>query len=347
MQSTARLLRRLPVTLWAAVSCTVASPAFADLFDSEEPLAIKLAGPLSAVFRDRDDPEYQDAELTYLDSVRGEVAVPLRVRVRGKSRAELCDVPPLRLNFRRKDLADTVFAGENNLKLVTHCETSATYDQYLLLEYLTYRVFNLLTATSLRARPVTVNYFDVVRERDLDTRPGILIEDEERFAERQGFTAFEAPSVERARYDPEALMLLDVFEYLIGNTDWSAVAGPAGAVCCHNVVPYARADGILVPIPYDFDSAGLVNAPHALPNERLPIRDVRTRLYRGRCRTPAELAPTFARFDEQRAAILALFDERQGLSADVAARTREYLEDFYAVLADPERKEKAFFDCDR
>jgi hypothetical protein len=140
MQSTARLLRRLPVTLWAAVSCTVASPAFADLFDSEEPLAIKLAGPLSAVFRDRDDPEYQDAELTYLDSVRGEVAVPLRVRVRGKSRAELCDVPPLRLNFRRKDLADTVFAGENNLKLVTHCETSATYDQYLLLEYLTYRV---------------------------------------------------------------------------------------------------------------------------------------------------------------------------------------------------------------
>ena len=97
---------------------------------------------------------------------------------------------------------------------------------------------------------------------------------------------FEGPAVERAQYEPEALALLDVFQYLIGNTDWSAFAGPRGEDCCHNVVPYVRADGTFVPVAYDFDASGIVNPPHAAPDQRLPIRNVRQRLYRGRCRAP-------------------------------------------------------------
>jgi hypothetical protein len=200
---------------------------------------------------------------------------------------------------------------------------------------------------SLRARPVEVRYVDTARDRELGTRPGILLEDEERFAARQSFTKFEGEQVDRARYDPEALALLDVFQYLIGNTDWSATEGPGDAVCCHNVVPYVRADGSLVPVAYDFDSTGLVDAPYALPAERLGITNVRTRLYRGRCRTPEELAPVFARFEELRPAILALFTEQQGLTTDVAERARDYIEDFYAVLGDAKRRDRAFFKgCD-
>jgi hypothetical protein len=108
-----------------------------------------------------------------------------------------------------------------------------------------------------------------------------------------------------------------------------------------------RADGSFIPVAYDFDSAGLVDAPHAVPNERLPIKTVRQRLYRGRCRPPDELAPIFARFEELRPAILALFTEQQGLDAKVAERAREYIEDFYAVLGDEQRRDRAFFDgCD-
>ena len=96
-----------------------------------------------------------------------------------------------------------------------------------------------------------------------------------------------------ARYDPAALVLLDVFQYFVGNTDWSAFAGPAGEQCCHNVVPFARADGVLLPVPYDFDATGIVNAPYSLPDERLRIQRVRQRLYRGRCREVSELQPAF------------------------------------------------------
>ena len=178
---------------------------------------------------------------------------------------------------------------------MTHCNDAAAYEQYVLMERQLYRVFNLLTATSLRTRLVRVTYYDSERGREIATKIAFLIEDEERFAARSGLTPLELPTIDSARYDPAALALLDVFQYFVGNTDWSAFAGPAGEQCCHNVVPFARADGVLLPVPYDFDATGIVNSPYSLPDERLRIQTVRQRLYRGRCREMSELQPVFDR----------------------------------------------------
>jgi hypothetical protein len=326
--------------------------AEADVFADDTPLAIKLTAPFNVVFRSREaeDREYQEGTLAYGDG-NDAVTLPVRVRVRGKSRAATCSFPPLLLNFATPDLTGSILEGEDRLKLVTHCQTSSAYDNYLALEYLTYRVYNLLTPISLRARLVEVSYFDSERQRDQGTRPGILLEDEEKFAERHGYTMFEEGTVERSRYDADALALLDVFQYFIGNTDVSAIAGPQGEVCCHNVVPYLRADDTpdnaadneMVPVPYDFDAAGIVDAPHAAPDERLPIQDVRQRLYRGRCRPTEELAPVFSLFEQQRAAIVALFAESEWLDAKSAERAREYVDEFYEILGDEKRRENAFF----
>jgi len=322
----------------------------ADLFDTDEPLAFDLAAPFQTVFRQREagEREEQDAVLTYRAAgTDAAVNVPLQIRVRGRSRAAMCDFPPLRLDFPKAETVGTEFEGQNRLKLVTHCERTESYDTYLRLEYLIYRAQALVTPYSLRARLVEAHYVDNSRDQDVATRPGILLEDEGRFGDRHDMTMFEEMRVDRSRYDAEQIAIFDVFQYLIGNTDWSAIDGPGEEQCCHNVTPYVRADGTMIPVAYDFDSAGLVDAPHALPNERLPIRDVRQRLYRGQCRAADELAPIFARFVEQRSAILALFAEQPGLDADDAERAREYIEDFYAVLADDKRRERAFFDvCD-
>jgi len=320
-------------------------PAAADPFDTNDALALELTAPFPAAFRQKEleDRDWQEATLKYQDGSAAESVVPLRVRVRGRSRAAMCEFPPLMLNFRKPDVADTVFDGQDRLKLVTHCKTNASYDTYLTLEYLIYRVQALLTPYSLRARPVEAHYVDSDSGRDRGTRPGILLEDEERFGERHDMEMFVETRVDRARYDAEAIAILDVFQYLIGNTDWSAIEGPGEEQCCHNVTPYVRADGTMIPVAYDFDAAGLVDAPHALPNERLRIKDVRQRLYRGQCRTAEDLAPIFARFVEQRSAILALFTEQPGLDADDAQSAREYIEEFYATLADDKRRERAFF----
>jgi hypothetical protein len=338
------LRQRLVVLAAAVLGSSYLGPAgAATLFESQDALQLRLEAPFATLLAQRPAEDYHPARLLGPFAGDGaDVALDLRVRVRGKSRLELCDFPPLLLNFPADGLTGTEFEGENRLKLVTHCSRNSSYDQHLLLEYVSYRVLNLLTDSSLRVRLVGAHYVDTERARDLATRPGILLEDEERFAARAGFELYEAETVDRSRYDPHAAALLDVFQYFIGNTDWSASAGPQGDACCHNVVPVARPDGGLLPIPYDFDSAGIVNAPHALPDERLRIQNVRQRLYRGGCHAPAVLEETFAKFQAERGAITALIQQQPGLSEAVAKRTLDYIEQFYERIEDPRVVERTF-----
>jgi hypothetical protein len=312
------------------------------LFASEEPLKFTLEMPYADVLGSRSNPEYLDARLLYKDSSGSDVALDLKVRVRGKSRAVACPFPPLLLNFPAKALGGTWFDGENKLKLVTHCSQSEVYERYQAIEYAAYRVLNQLTDMSLRVRPVEITYVDSKKARAITTKPGFLLEDEEHFAARHGLHVVTEESIDRNRYDPAALALVEMFQYFLGNTDWSALAGPKGEPCCHNVVPVARTDGTLVPIPYDFDATGIVNPPYALPAVGLPIRDVRTRLYRGVCHDPAELAASYEPFLRLRPQITALFDQQQQRLGKGIDAVRVYIDDFYATLASPERSQRAF-----
>jgi hypothetical protein len=322
-------------------SCAAAAQG-GSLFADDEPLTLRLETPLRTLLADEDDREYHPARILVAGEQDAPLAIDLRVRVRGKSRTEACEFPPLLLNFPREQPEGSPFAGENRLKLVTHCRIAVTHEQHVRLERQIYLALNLLTEESLRTRVVTVTYFDTERDREIEDRIGFLIEDEERFAERFGMTTVSDERIDAARYDAQALATLDVFEYFIGNTDWSALAGPAGESCCHNVVPFARPDGVLLPVPYDFDASGLVEAPYAQPDARLPIQSVRNRLYRGRCRELSELDPVFATFTAQRAAITALFTTEVGLTERNAARAQQYIDAFYEVLGNPTRAEREF-----
>jgi hypothetical protein len=330
-------------SLLALLTPCVAPAQQSALFQSEEPLVMRLEAPLRAVASDLDDREYQPARIDVRGTHGEPVSVDLRVRVRGKSRTEACDFPPLLLNFPNEQPAGSPFAAENRLKLVTHCLANSEHEQYLRLERQIYVALNLLTDASLRTRIVEATYFDSDRQRENPGRLGFLIEDETRFAERSGLTTVDDAKVDRALYDPPALVLFDVFQFFIGNTDWSNTDPPQGeTTCCHNVVPFARSDGVLLPVPYDFDASGLVEAPYALPSERLPIRTVRQRLYRGRCRDLTELEPVFATFMAQRDALTALFTAEAGLSERRVQRARQYIDEFYAILADDAQSEREF-----
>ena len=334
--------RALATALLVLLSPCVSFAQGSTLFSSDQPLAIRLEAPLRTIFAAREDPEFQPARIE-IESANGEpLSIDLRVRVRGKSRTVACEVAPLLLNFRSDQPEGSPFAGENRLKLVTHCLDKPDHAQYVLLERQVYLALNLLTDSSLRTRPVRVTYFDSNRARETPDRPGFLIEDEERFADRSGLTIVTAERIERARYDPSALAMLDVFQYFMGNTDWSAVDGLAGEACCHNVVPFARSDGVLLPVPYDFDAAGIVEAPYAQPAASLPIQSVRERLYRGGCRDLASLDPVFATFMAQRGPLTALFTTDQGLPERRAERARRYIDEFYELLADDSKAEREF-----
>ena len=308
------------------------------LFESHEVFALTLSAPLASAFADDgDERDYRPGVLSYADSSAAPVEIELGVRTRGFYRREHCSFPPLRLNLKKKQAEGTAFAGQDKLKLVTHCRGSTRYQHYVLQEYLIYRSYNLLSDRSYRVRLVELDYIDSEGRRDPTTKNGVLIEDRSDLAKRNGLSTLDVPSVRLADLDPEALALLGVFEYMIGGTDWSATRGAAGDDCCHNTKPFADGRGRVIPVAYDFDFTGAVSAHYAEPNPELSIRSVRQRLYRGYCRSNEHLPAVFALMNTRREAIYQLYRSQGGLDPGRMQRTLSYYDEFYRIINDPEQ----------
>lgn len=312
------------------------------LFADDAVLAVRIEAPITTLTRERSDTEELDGQLFYTDENGADRALALEVRARGRYRRkhDTCTFPPLRLDFDKKQVDGTAFAGVNKLKLVTHCKNQGNYEQNVLEEYLAYRILNLLTDKSFRARLLQVDYVDTERDRETDRRYAFLIEDDELLEHRIGSSRAEPKSISYDLLQPEQAALVSVFEYLIGNTDFSMVLGPADDSCCHNVLLFVGDGGRYLPIPYDFDFAGLVNARYAKPNPRLKIRRVTTRLYRGNCMHNPYVEDAVAAAMAQREAVMALVDTVPGMDDRTRDRSRRYLSEFYEEMSEPGGIEK-------
>jgi hypothetical protein len=62
------------------------------------------------------------------------------------------------------------------LKLGTHCRDQGDYPQYVVREYPVYRMFNVLTPRSFRARLADVKYVDAASRKTIETRTGLFLE---------------------------------------------------------------------------------------------------------------------------------------------------------------------------
>ena len=185
--------------------------------------------------------------------------------MRGNSRLRVCEFPPLRLNFAAKGLAESVFAGQDKLKLVTHCTDRQKDAGNVYDEYLAYLLFNQVSDYGYRVRPLVIRYTDPSGATGIDgVRHAFLIESDEEFAGRHGATAIEVAAVYMSKLDEPQAALTFVFQYLIGNTDWSLVTADTEEHCCHNIDLFELGGHTLL-VPYDFDLAGLVDASYAEP----------------------------------------------------------------------------------
>jgi hypothetical protein len=209
------------------------------------------------------------------------------------------------------------------------CRNDAAYEQYVLQELQLYRAYQLLTPYGHAARAVRVAWVDSATGRTVGTRYGFFLEDRDALAARLRGAWMKAEGAIASDLAPGHRAVMGVFEYLIGNTDFLVSA-------LHNVSLLAAASGDIIPVPFDFDYAGAVNAPYAVPNPVLRIRTVRDRLFRGPCADPAEFDSAFALFAARRAAMSALYDDTVGqlLRRDVVRDTRRYFDEFYRVIAD-------------
>ena len=96
-------------------------------------------------------------------------------------------------------------------------------------------------------------------------------------------------------------------------------------------------DGLIVPVTYDFDQSGFVDAPYARPDERFRIRSVRQRLYRGRCVNNEYLLDSLEKFRKAKDDLYRLIREQEGLEDRGRKALVRYMDDFYDIINDPRK----------
>jgi hypothetical protein len=291
-----------------------------------------------AVLKDRsDDPADQPATLYEGD---GETALDIQVRTRGFYRLRYinCDVPPLRLNFEKGTVAETVFEGQDKLKLVTHCQNgSDRFQQYVFQEYLIYRAYRLLTNRSFLTRLVHITCVDIRDRHESVSGFGFIIEDEDRMAERIGGSIIgNDVTIHPGATGQDAMTLLAVFQYMVGNTDWTVSTH-------HNIkLVFEDSTRTIVAVPYDFDWSGLIHTTYATPSPKLGTRTVRERRFMGLCRDEEAFDAIFQRVHAVEEPILALFSDGAYLDESVARRSVKYLQEFFEITRSPRAVRREF-----
>lgn len=233
-------------------------------------------------------------------------------------------MPPLLLDFAKSKNKNSMFENQHKLKLVVPCQG----DDYVVREWLVYKIYNLITKKSFNAKLVMVDFEDSLNQRKPETHYCILIEDEKQLADRNDVYVWKRKMFSMQNTNREEFKKLAVFEYMIGNTDWS--------------VPYLQNIVLLtndslkakpVAVPYDFDHAGIVDASYAGPAPELDISSVRDRLYRGFCEPDTKVfTETFSLFNEQKIAIYNLYRNCSLLNPKYVKFVFKYLDDFYKII---------------
>ena len=302
----------------------------AAFFESQEPIEVTLTTNIGKIRGDKgDNPPWREATLAYKGTEGSLITVPLKARTRGIWRLKMCEFPPLRLNFSGGTSKGTIFQKLDKPKLVSYCRDTDSYEQYILQEYQLYRVYQLLTPVSHRARLMRFVYADSADGKVRARRYAFIMEEPKALADRLGGKVMEQKGALPGDLDSFQDALFGVFQYFIGNTDFSEAA-------LHNVELFFNNEGAAMPIAYDFDFAGAVNARYATADERLNIKNVRQRLFRGYCTDAAAYAKVFALFNEKKPQIYALYSDSVGNLMDrgTVKETLSYFNDFYDTIND-------------
>jgi len=334
------LLVYSPYSIFSQDSLKSTNISEAPLFSAEDPLDITIKSDFKTLNKGKTkDPVYQAAELIY-KSVEGEEQLfEIKIKARGITRKNTyCSFPPLTLNFKKKAVANTIFSGQDKLKIVAYCKNSDVNEQYNIQEYLIYKVYQLLTPYSFKVRLARFTYIDTSEKYKPVTRYGFIIEHEDAMAARNDGKITEVNLNNHDRCDRRSLDIFTVFQYMIGNTDWWVGNH-------HNVKLIQVGSRMPIPVPYDFDITGVVNTSYGNPDERLGISSVRERIFRGYCRMPGDYEDVFVIFNEKREAIYNLYKSCDLLAEKQLKGTLAYYEQFFDIINDPRQVRKNFYEA--
>jgi hypothetical protein len=319
------------------------------LFDSHSVLELSIPINFKSLCRPRETPDcdYTPTSLDYVDEHGQQQSIAIEVKIRGgwRSLTKNCSAPLLFIRFDEEETAGTPFEGQSMLPLTTHCgETKSleaaqvhrgrvTWGQYLLKEYLVHRMYNAITDVSLNARLAQMTYPNPDKPKRRIVSYAFFTEHFKSVAKRNGDELLPRGSFDHEKLDSHAADVLALFQYMIGNTDWSIVRE-------RNIVLLQGLSGLLRPLPFDFDMSGLVNAHYAGPAPTLSIDQVTERYYLGFCHPDTDWNDLLTFFLGKREKMLSLVSEIPGLTEQSIRVSNRFLERFFNTLRSRELSEK-------
>ncbi len=305
------------------------------IFNSDELLEVSLYFDMATFLKKNPEDGNLDALMRIKFSETDSLEKKINMRTRGINRLERCPFPPVMVTFKKPVYISSDSVKVKKLKLVTHCETGAVYEEYVLREYLVYKLYNVITDTSFKVRLLKVNYIDNQNKRKTLSKYGFFIEPLNSLAARTNTTVVKATNLGQKLIIPEIMDQVAVFNYMIANWDWS-VAGQHNI----NVVSPKQlgASPLGIAIPYDFDLTGIVNASFAIPPPDKGIESVRDRLYTGICRTSEEFRDGLKKFYDKKEELYKVVNDFQYLNPRAKKDIIYFLDGFF----DQFEKERSF-----
>ena len=320
---------------YAAIGQAIDSAAF---FRDEKPFDMTLTSDLKNLVNKKMQKEEQPASITMQFADGNQIKEDVRINTRGKFRLENCHMPPIAINF--KNASSPRMSTLGKLKLVVGCGATNDDEQLIIKEYLAYKMYNMLTEKSFRVRLVKIKYDDTRGKIKSYSQYEFLLEEVDDMAKRNSCRELENEAINTEQTERKQMTLVALFEYMIGNTDWSVPA-------YHNIKlmqDRKNPESIPFAVPYDLNHCGFVNAPYAVPPEELGIETVKDRLYRGFPRSMEELQECFDIFRAKKTDIYALLNNCEWLNKANKRETLNYLDGFYKTIENKNQVRHTFID---
>lgn len=312
------------------------------VFDSDSILHITIQGNVRGLLNDRTAAASRDFPMNLTINNEGgtEITLPVNMKTRGHFRKlkENCIYPPLLIQFiDTGSMRNTWFGHQKELKLVMPCQG----EEYVLREWMVYKLYNLITPMSFKARLVQLTLVDEKAKKRDASIYAFLLEDEDHMAKRNQSIILDKKIIpQQAQMKP--FLTTAVFEYMVGNTDW-------GVQFLQNIKLIAKdTNSRPIVIPYDFDHAGIVNAPYAKPAPELQLSSVRERRYRGYCiQSLNQYDEIISLFNDLKPQFYNLFNSSTLLKPKYINSTLQFLDGFYNTLHNTKSWQKEFtYPCD-
>jgi len=316
-----------------------------ELFRSNQILPIKLEYSNLDINKKTNDSTYLKTNLSYKVSDDSWKTFELKMRARGNFRRAKCYYKPLKVKIKKSEYKNTLFDKNKSLKIVLPCLKKKGNNDNVIIEYMAYRIYEILSPYGFKTRLLEVDYTEIKRKKTYRHQlKGIIIEDVKKVAKRYDGRVYER-FIHPLNLDNLTSTQVDLFQFMISNTDYSSGYQHNGKII--------YVDKKMIPIPYDFDMSGLVNTSYStvslVQNEKLEITDVTQRLYRGFKRDEKYLYQVRKEFIAKQVEVFEHINSLETLFENPKkfTKAKEFISTFYRILQNDERFKKEIVDMAR